>query len=333
MKRLLMIAVAAMLAWSAYWALAGYGIRRGVADWFAAQESRGWQAEFAGMRTRGYPLRHVTTLTAPALADPATGAAWQADWLVLDSPAIWPGRLSLRFPPTPQLLSYFDRTAEITARDMVAELHLHPGIALEVSRLALTAGPWSVEGEGGPVAAGRSLTLAMDQADRPESYRYDIRAEGFSPGDGLRKLASATDALPPAFEALSVDMEVTFDRAWDRRALEERRPQPVAVDLNLLKVQWGELRLMAAGRVTVDGQGVPTGEITLKAENWREMLAMANAAGRLPPSAVSTAERALTMLSRLGGNPRALDVQLNFRDGFVALGPIPLGPAPRLILR
>ncbi|MFC6686720.1 DUF2125 domain-containing protein [Jhaorihella thermophila] len=333
MKRLLKIVMVAGLAWSTYWFVAGYGIRRAVADWFAAQEGRGWQAEFAGMRTRGYPLRHVTTLTAPALADPATGAAWRADWLVLDSPAIWPGRLTLLFPPNPQLISYFDRTVAVTAQDMRAELHLHPGAALEVERLALTAGAWSVAGEGGPVAAGGSLTLAMDQGDAPETYHYDIRAEGFSPGDGLRKLASATDALPPAFETLSVDMEVTFDRAWDRRALEERRPQPVAVDLRLLEMQWGELRLMAAGHVTVDGQGIPTGEITLKAENWREMLAMANAAGRLPPSVVSSADRALTMLSRLGGNPRALDVQLNFRDGFVALGPIPLGPAPPLILR
>lgn len=333
MARLLKILIAAGLIWSAYWYAAGYALRRGVSNWFIAREESGWQAEFADISTTGYPLLHVNTLTSPALADPATGTAWQADWLELESPAIWPGRQTLRFPPTPQRLSYFDRTLVIVATDMAAELRLHPGIALELERMALVSGNWDITGSSGPVLSGQTLTLSMEQAEQPRSYHYDIGAKGFSPGDGLRQLASVTDTLPPSFETLSVDMDVTFDRVWDRRALEEGRPQPVAIDLNLLEMQWGELKVMAAGEVAVNDQGVPTGAITVKAENWREMLAMADAAGDIPPRALDAAERALKLLARMGGNPNALDVQLNLRDGFVALGPFPLGPAPRLILR
>ena len=58
---------------------------------FDAQQEHGWQADYAAMSTSGYPLHLITALDNPALADPATGIAWQADWLHLQSPAIWPG--------------------------------------------------------------------------------------------------------------------------------------------------------------------------------------------------------------------------------------------------
>lgn len=333
MIRLAKIAILIGLIWSGYWYAAGYGLRRGISGWFAERAERGWQAEYAGLTTSGYPLRHVNTLTSPALADPATGAAWQADWLDLDSPAIWPGRQTLRFAPTLQRLSYFDHTLEVVAEDMVAELFLHPGVALELQRLALTAGNWVITDAGGHVMGGQSLTLAMEQAEPAETYRVDLRADSFTPGAGLRRLAHATDTLPAAFATMAVDMDVRFDRVWDRRALEDRRPQPVAVDLRLAALQWGEMKIEAAGRVTVDGQGRPDGTLEIRAENWREMVEMARASGNLPPRAVNTVEKALNMLARLGRNPDALDVQLTLRDGQVALGPIPLGPAPRLFLR
>ena len=128
-------------------------------------------------------------------------------------------------------------------------------------------------------------------------------------------------------------LEGTFDRVWDRRALEQRRPQPRALSLDVLDIHWGTLRLRAAGDLTVDDSGLPSGTLTVKAENWRELLKMAGQAGRLPRDALRGAERVLGMLAGLGGNPEDLETQVNIRDGWMALGPLPLGPAPRLILR
>lgn len=333
MIRLIKICVALALVWSLWWWGAGHVLRQGITGWFSAQNARGWQAEMREIETVGYPLRHVTTLASPALADPATGAAWQADWLMLDSPTAWPGRQNLHFPPTPQRLSYFDQTVVIEAQDLVARLHLHPGIALALERMEVTSDAWQVTGDGGPVMDAASLVMAMVQSETPETYRFDIDAAAFAPGARLRHLIGSAPSLPDRFETLTLDMEVTFDRVWDRKALEQRRPQPVAIDLKLTELHWGALRLMAAGKLTVDDQGVPTGAITVKAENWREMLAMAQKAGAIPPQAVASAERGLKLLASLGGNRNALDVQFNLVDGFIALGPIPLGPAPRLIIR
>ncbi len=304
-----------------------------IANWFALQEARGWQADYADLGLGGFPARHVTTIDAPALADPATGTAWQAQRLEIDSRAIWPGHVTLRFADAPQRLSYFDQTLMLMTQDMAADLRLHPGLALELEHLSLTSGPWSMEEEGEPLARADTLVLSKAQQQTPEVYDITLRAQAFAPGERLRRVAEMTQTLPETFDTLELEATITWDKPWDRGAIETARPQPRHVKLRLADAKWGALRLLAAGEFTVDQAGIPDGTITIKAENWREMLAIAREAGVLPEQAYGPAERTLRMLEGLGGNPNALDLRLNLRGGAVALGPIPLGPAPRLVLR
>jgi hypothetical protein len=63
------------------------------------------------------------------------------------------------------------------------------------------------------------------------------------------------------------------------------------------------------------------------------MLSLAEAAGALPGGIASQIERGLSALAGLSGNPNAIDVELTFKDGRMSFGILPLGPAPRLILR
>ncbi|WP_171212189.1 DUF2125 domain-containing protein [Ruegeria sp. HKCCA5426] len=333
MRGLIRAVIFVFAIWSAYWLIAGFGLRNAITTWFNKQEEMGWQADFSAVETAGYPAHHVTRLNNPALADPVNGTAWSADWIEFQSPAIWPGRQMLRFADTPQRLSYFDQTATIQASDLQAELQLQPGVALVLEKMALTAGPWAITDDAEALAGGETLGLVMEQTDLPEAYNISARIDGFTPGDDLRDLMRSATTLPQSFETLELDMTTTFDKVWDRSALEQSRPQPEKIDLHLAEMKWGALRLFATGQLDVDNQGIPTGEIAIKAENWRDMVAMANAAGALPDQAVKPVTRALNFMAGLGGNPNALDMQLNFRDGFVALGPLPLGPAPRLILR
>ncbi|NOD62321.1 MULTISPECIES: DUF2125 domain-containing protein [unclassified Ruegeria] len=333
MRHLLRVFIFIAVLWSAYWFIAGYGLRNAITGWFDQQQELGWQADFSDVATAGYPTHHTTRLNNPALADPVTGTAWSADWIEFESPAIWPGRQILRFADTPQRLSYFDQTATIEANALQAHLQLRPGVALVLEKMALTAGPWSITENAQALAAGETLELLMEQTATPEAYSMVVRVDGFTPGDDLRNLMETATSLPQSFDTLELDMVAAFDKPWDRSALEQGRPQPVRIDLKLAEAKWGGLRLFATGALDVDTQGIPTGEIAVKAENWRDMIAMANAAGALPDQAVDPVTRALNFMAGLGGNPNALDLQLNFRDGFVALGPLPLGPAPRLILR
>lgn len=333
MIRLLKICIGLGLAWSAYWYGSGYLVRQGVAGWFDQQAALGWQADYADLSTSGYPLRHVTTLTSPALADPANGTAWQADWLVMDNPAIWPGHQTLLFPPTVQRLSYLDQTVELVAEDMTADFHLKPGTDLQVERMALTAGAWSVDAQGTEILGGQELMVSMQETDQPATYHYTVAVPQFVPDERLRDAPGAASALPASFQTLELDMTVGFDRPWDRRALEERRPQPRAIDLRLARAEWGPLSLFAAGQLTVDAGGVPTGTVTLKAENWRDMLAIAQQSGTIPDIAVEPTAKILKLLSRVSGNPDTLDVELTLSDGMMSMGFLPLGPAPYIYLR
>ena len=333
MLRLMKVLLTIILLWSIYWFAAGWGLQAGLSAWFTEQQRQGWQAEYSSISSEGFPIRHITRIDHPTLADPGTGTAWRADWLEVDSPAIWPGRQTLRVAPTPQRFSYFDQTVVVQAQDMQAELHLAPGLALTLEKLALTSGPWSTN-DGSHVTMGASsLQLAMTQTEDPEHYQLVVTADDFAPGNEIRKTLAKTGTLPQSFETLALNMEVTFDAPWDRTALELRRPQPRQIELKLADAHWGALRLKASGSLNVDESGFPTGVVALKIENWRQMLGMAEGSGVLATNARDGVERVLAMLAGLAGNPHDLDTQLKFRNGKIALGPIPLGPTPRLILR
>lgn len=318
---------------SLYWYGAAFVLRLGITTWFETRAAQGWQADFSDIQNTGYPLRHVTTLTNPALADPKTGAAWHGDWISFDSPAIWPGEQTLRFAATPQYLSYFDHSITLIADNLTAELHLQAGLALELGRMTLTAGPWAIQGDDAQIMSAQSLTVAMVQTEPAETYRFDISAARFTPGPAVRRLIRSSASLPADFQTLQMDMTVRFDHAWDRTSLEQKRPQPRQIDLRLAELHWGELRLFATGALSIDTAGQPTGTIAIKAENWREMLTMVHSAGVIPTQLTGPAESVLGLLAGLGGNPNSLDIKLNFKDGMVRIGPLPIGPAPKFILR
>ena len=332
-KLIVKILVLAAVLWSGYWALTAYGIRSGLAAWFDGQRANGWQAEYANATTTGYPLRVTTALDQPALADPGTGVAWQADDLTLSAPTWWPGHVTITFPQTPQRLSYLDQSLDLTTTETTASLRLKPGTQLEVQDLSLLAGQWGVVQEGGTLFGASDLVISAQQTERPEQYRMNMSATGFQPGSIPRAAMRLPDSWPLVFDTLALDMTVTFDRVWDRTALEQSRPQPRAIALKLLEGHWGELRLLATGAIDIEAGGVPTGQVAIKADNWRDMLALAKESGSVSPKIIDATEDVVGLLAQLSGNSETLDVELGLRDGYIFLGPVPVGPAPRFFLR
>jgi len=167
-------------------------------------------------------------------------------------------------------------------------------------------------------------------AGRRQHWR---QAKQFAPGNATRARLRLPDSFPRAFDSLTLQATVTFDTLWDRRALDRARPQPRRIDLHLTEARWGDLRLNFAAALDVDNAGVPTGDVTLQAENWRTMLDLAQASGVLPSALRSQAEGVLQLLAGASGNPENLDVDLTLRDGAIFLAFIPIAQAPRLVIR
>lgn len=332
--RAVKILALAFLLCCVIWAASAWGLRKTVSSWFAEQARQGWLAEYQALNTGGFPIHHDLRIIAPMLADPGTGAAWRAEWLRMRGRMIWPSPLRITFPDSPQRLSYFDQTATLTAQGMIIDLALAPGNALKVETLMLSSGPLALSLEGAPRLRLSALVLDMQHIPKTET-QYEIKAEvaELSPEGVLRQQLNGLDDLPQALSDLRLKATIEFDTEWDRRALEQQRPQPRFIALDEARAQWADLLLRLTGELSVDEFGRLTGDLAVRAENWRSLLSMAERVGLLPPQMRSGIDRVLSLFARQQATGDTLDIVLTLQQGQIWLGPLPVGTAPNLILR
>lgn len=332
MRKLMWVIALAAGAWCGWWFVASTGLQSSVSTWLDARAAEGWQAEVSDIEGGGFPLTLRAGLTDLALADPRAGVAITTDRLDISAAAWWPGNVEVTLDENPILLASPLGRNLLTMQNGVMALNLHPGPALELSALGWTSEDWSLAGQNGVMSQASDLTLTMTQTSGA-TYDLVASANTFAPGDATRRALRLPESFPSAFDSLQMQATVTFDTEWDRRALDRRRPQPRQIDLHLAEARWGDLHLNLAADLSVDENGIADGEVALQAQNWRAILDLAEASGRLPSGLRRQAEGILRALARASGNPDALDVTLNVNQGMIALGFIPLVPAPRFILR
>lgn len=332
MRRLIWIITLAGLAWCGWWWAASTGLQGAVNQWLGDRRAEGWQAEVSGLAGGGFPVTLQAGLRDLALADPDRGLAVRTDALDITAPAWWPGDVTVTLDEGPIALASPTGQSELTMQRGVMAMELRPGSALALEALGWTAGPWAVSDAAGIQAQAEDMTLTMVQRDGP-AYAFVASARQFSPGAATRRGLRLPDGFPSAFDSLQLRADVTFDRLWDRRALNDRRPQPRQITLSLAEARWGDLSLNVAADLAVDPNGIPEGSVSLQAENWQTMLDIAEATGTLPTNLRSQAEGILAAMARASGNETTLDVDLTLRDGAVFIGFIPIASAPRLILR
>lgn len=333
MRVLIAVVIVAALGWSAVWLVGARAVDRGWERWVAARNQDGWVAFAEDTRTRGYPNRFDTTLTGVELADPETGLAWTAPFLQIFRLSYEPRHVIVTWPLT-QTLSTPEQRISLSLKKGQGSLVFGRGATWPLERSSLVFDDLALDSDAGWSAALDQLLIATRPSERvPGAVNLGLDAQGIVPASAaLRRLAEA-GLLPGRFEYVSVDASVLFDAPWDRAAIERARPQITAIDLHVLKSKWGALELWLAGELTVDQAGLPSGTLTVKATNWREILDLAVGAGVLPKPVARSLEAGLGVLAGLAGGRQTLDVPLTLRDGRVRLGPIPLGRAPSIRLR
>jgi len=342
---LVLLLVVFAFGWGLYWFIGAQATERGLAAWFDARRAEGWIATAGSLETNGFPNRFDTTFKAIDLEDPDTGVGWSAPWFQILSLsyrpteviAVWPKEQELRLPR---------ETVGIASHRMIGSLALGTTPALPLHRLVVEGAQaelvssrgWRAQVEAAQVAL-RETPLETGATEAPvdapvEAPAYDIAVSltGFAPESAELARLRELVGLPEVIDTLTTEMTVTFDKGWDITALEDRRPQPRVIELTALSARWGDLALAGTGQVHVDADGIGTGEISLEATNWRDIVALAEASGALPANRAALVRGALETLASLAGDPERLDVPLRFSGGFVLLGPVPLGLAPRFVL-
>ena len=333
MRRLLVVILVLAIAWGGYWFLGALALERAMVAWLEDRRGEGWVAETSSVSTRGFPNRFDTTLEGLELADPDTGLAWSAPFFQVLALSYKPYHVIAVWPENQRLASPLE-SLDVTTTEMRGSVVFKPSSRLELDRAQFVIGDMGVTSSDGWLASLREGRLATRQnASRDGAHDIGFEALDVTPaGEWLQFLSGGND-LPEVIQLLKIDATVAFDAPWDRFAIETARPQPTYIDLKLARAEWGALALQLTGEVDVDDQGFPVGNIEVQARNWRDMLALAVSAGAIPAETQGSIETALGLLAGLSGNPETLDTTLTFRNGLVAFGPIPIGPAPRLVLR
>jgi hypothetical protein len=325
--------VLAPVLWTAWWLLAAQTRDRGLAAWLDARRAEGWQAEAAAIATTGFPRRLDTRVERLALADPEVGWAWETPSLDIRGDAWAPTRVEVALPPE-QTLAAPGEAMTLRSETLGGTLGFLPGPSLELAALAIEGAGLALDAGSGWTAGADRLEAAVREADpaTAPAHAYDLTlaAETVRLPPALDALIDPGGVLDAVFDRLTLDARAAFDAPLDRRAVEDGPPPLSAVSLRDLDARWGDLALRARGNLRADAEGYAEGRLDLRAENWRRMLRAARDAGALDRGLADAIEAGLGLLAMLGGSEETIEAPLSFEGGWTRLGPVPVGPAPRL---
>ncbi|WP_293447346.1 DUF2125 domain-containing protein [Planktotalea sp.] len=332
MKRLLFVILTAAALYAGYWFIGSNGATAGFERWFEDRRNEGWVAEYDSITTNGFPSRFDTTISDLSLADPETGVAYSAPFLQVFALSYKPEHLIAVWPNEQTISSPFGKAA-ITSTDMRASLIVKKSASLALEKANyVTEGLVAKMDDGHEYGASKVLMAVERKATELNSYHFGVEARDLIlPQPANIRLEAGL--LPQTLEFARGDVTASFDAPWDLNALQSARPQPTRIDVKLIEAKWGQLELRIAGGFDVDSTGRADGQITIKAQNWRDILAISAATGLIPKQLVRPIDQALSLLSGLSGNRNTLDLPLALVGGQMKLGPIPLGPAPLFRLR
>jgi hypothetical protein len=157
------------------------------------------------------------------------------------------------------------------------------------------------------------------------------------------QLALAIDArqmvLPAGIEPLgdSID-ELDFGATVKGAIPNGRLPQALAawrdaggrIDLDKLRLRWGDLDATASGTIALDAELQPTGTFSGGLQGYDQILTALAQRGQIRAADASLARIALAMLAKAGpdGKPE-IRTAFTIKNGQMSLGPAKLGKAPR----
>ena len=331
--RFLVLIIVAALGWAGYWFVGAQQIKQNTLSWFESRQAAGWIARYDTFNLRGFPNRFDSRFTKIELGEPAKGWSWSADFFHLFMLSYKPNHLIAVWSPEQQIATP-EIKIKLRSSDIRASLVVKNPISLALERSSYKAQNVMLIGDNDTGLEADLVALAVQrQKVDNKSYRIAVSATGLRPLAATRVQIDPEALLPRQLEVLKADLTVAFDRPWDRSALETARPQPTDIELHLARARWGKLDLNLTGQLQIDAAGWPSGEIIVKASNWRKIHDLARNSGKIPEQAIEFSRQALEFLARLKGQDSYLDLGFTLRDRKIFLGPLTIAHAPQLRLR
>lgn len=313
--------------WGSYWFVGERGFEAAARGWFATLQDNGKVANFNELSVHGFPNRFDLTVTAPHLGDPATGIDWQAPFFQVLSLSYKPWHVIAAFPPE-QRLVFPPEAVTIRSAKLQASVVAKPQTLLPLDRMSLVGEALEAVGDKGWTVRAETVQFAtrLDES-RTNWHEVGLNIGNLTPDSALMALFTAV--LPPQVALIRIDAHVGLTAPIDRMAL-STKPQIAAVELDDLRIDWGSLGVAAYGQVITDAAGFAEGDAVLRLENWRVALDLAESMGILARDQRALWERAAQFLAKSPNGVETLELPLRFANGQTFIGPLPVGPAPRL---
>ena len=327
------LGVVAVAGWTAWW-FVGAGLQEaGVEKWLKDQRKRGWQAEAEAVAVRGYPLDFNLHLSEVALADPEAGWTWQSPGIRADSAAFQPNSIRVSLPER-HVISVPGETIALVSSTMSADLHVAARRSMALQQTGIEIADLVLEARSGWSASATQLAgrvaLRPETGSPPNTYEVQLDAgEVVMPRDLIAAL-DPSGLISPRIDEVELSGFVALDRPLDRDVVEKGRVALRTVILRRAGFSWGTMRLDVRGKVDVDRDGYPVGEMEVFARDWRDMIRLARQSGWIGRDLAQTIEGGLEFVAALSGKSDALTVPLTFRGGRIRLGPVPIARAPRI---
>lgn len=338
MRKLLFLMIAATALWSGYWFVGSNAVREGVVSFFADAARQGLEAENAGVRVAGFPNRFDLTIGEPRLADPVSGAGWQAPFVQVFAMTWKPWHIIAALPPE-QVVTLPDQRVTAGSEGLMASLRAKPSSDLPLAEVRLAGTRLDLASDlGWTLGLGEfTLGLRADAALGDAGYELGFDLAPMTPDPGFLAAVKAVTIqdlppsdLPEVIEALWGSIYLTFSAPLDRHA-GEMRPYLRRVEINQFNLTWGVLGASASGVVEADANGYAAGRVTVDVTNWDRLPALLVAAGVVKPEVAPTIARGMQALAAQSPDLKVLSLSLVLEDGRMSFGPFPLGPAPLMV--
>ena len=324
MRLILWLVLVLGVLWGGYWFVGARAVEAGAATWFADQKAAGLVADNKGLAVAGFADRFDLTVTDPHLADPVSGWGWQAPFAQIFAMTWKPWHLIAALPNAQEVDLPDGQKLTVGSARMMASLMMRPSLDLPFDRAVMEAEGLTLTSDAGwQVGADKVVLAAQDDATRANTLRLGADVTQLQVPAALAHIAD----LGPTVAAMHLDVSAAMSAPLGNSLLGKT---VVGVTVTSVQVVWGAMELTATGSVKPDATGLAEGKIDLALKGWRSLPALVVALGLVPPQNQVTVQRGLEFLAKSGSDPDALSLPLTFAGGYMSLGPLPLGPAPRL---
>lgn len=325
MRALLWICTLLAALWSGYWYIGKTAFEQGAEGFFQQASAQGLIAQNQGLSVAGYPNRFDLTVTEPRLADPLRGLEWQGPFIQVLTLSYTPWHVIAAFPPSQTITTAFEDITIASAK-LQASVVVTPNTDLALDRTALV-------GTGLTLTSSRNWTVSTDEVrfatridpSLPNTHEIGLEVKALTPDVSLSR---HLPDLPGPIDLIRLDASAGLSAPLDRHS-GETRPRLTALSIKEGIINWGPLSIFAKGDLTALA-GYAEGRIEIRVEGWRNLIPLIVATGAVTPEVAPTVERMLEAMAATSGNPEVLELPLTFADGRMSLGPLPLGPAPRM---